>query len=440
MIKQDLFDLIEKFYKETWKYTKSDNLDNAMEYVYEIEEELHKNKNIDLNEVYNKLVIVIEIIRLKYGFKRTIVDSNIEIKEKVEKIDLADENLYSEYKIIKEMYDNYVNSLNDLLFLQIKNFSFNDGTYLALESLKSLITNEKYRKHLIPDQINEILIDCIKLINGISLLENIEKKYKEIIQEIWEESLSNSIDSNSFRVLFSNISGPIIDQANNLIKRPNQSSCSMISSNFIATYLGNCRRIGFIYPNNSNIIMVGASDLGSNVFGAGVKNKEKGTLLATPDVLEKIGIEMSLQNNEDLLYSKYYNEVLVDSKPCGIVIIGYGEEDINIDYEDTIKLADELGLPLYKIDITKYKDNLSERDKDYIAYHSILSYLGINSETMNYLIENNETDEIFNLIHEYKEIISQKFIELKKQGILNKENMIQALTDIVNIPNNNIKK
>ena len=79
MIKQDLFDLIEKFYKETWKYTKSDNLDNAMEYVYEIEEELHKNKNIDLNEVYNKLVIVIEIIRLKYGFKRTVVDRNIEI-------------------------------------------------------------------------------------------------------------------------------------------------------------------------------------------------------------------------------------------------------------------------------------------------------------------------------------------------------------------------
>ena len=65
----------------------------------------------------------------------------------------------------------------------------------------------------------------------------------------------------------------------------------MITSNFIGVYGGDHRRIGFIYPKDSNIIMASAYDLCSNVFGEGVRNKEKGTSLATPEVLERIGIE-----------------------------------------------------------------------------------------------------------------------------------------------------
>ena len=49
----------------------------------------------------------------------------------------------------------------------------------------------------------------------------------------------------------------------------------MISSNFIATYGSTSRKIGFIYPNNSEVIMSSAYDLGSNVFGDGVVNKKK---------------------------------------------------------------------------------------------------------------------------------------------------------------------
>ena len=194
-----------------------------------------------------------------------------------------------------------------------------------------------------------MLIDCVKLINGIGTIEKIETKYKELIQEILRESLFNSVDSDSFRVLFSNISGPLREQATNLINRPNQSSCSMISSNFLATYLGQYRRIGFVYPNDSNIIMASAYDLGSNVFGEGIKNKEKGTSLVTPEVLERLGIERAKAKDEDLLFSSCYNEVLVTSKPCGIMIIGFGEENINIDYEDAVRLADKLGLPLYNL-------------------------------------------------------------------------------------------
>lgn len=437
MLKRDLLALIESFIKETWKYNESDELDSDMEYVYKIENELNNSNDNDLEQIYNKLLSVIGMIRFKYGWESQIINTNSHLKERISKIDLNNEKLVDQYTIIKEMYIDYVKNITNVDFLCIQRNSSNEGLYLALESLKSIITNEKYRSFLKDKQVDEVLIDCVKLINGISTLQNIETKYKALIQEIWRESLFYSMDNDSFRVLFSNISGPLLDQSTNLIDRLNQNSCSMISSNFIATYLGRYRRIGFVYPNDSNIIMASAYDLGSNVFGTGVKNMEKGTSLVTPESLERIGIERTKAKDEDLLSSSCYNEVLVTSKPCGIMIIGFGEENLNVDYEDAERLADELGLPLYKIDVMKYKTELSETDKEYIAYHSVLSYMGINTETMNKLIQGNESDDIFKIINTNKELISQKFIELKNQGKLSKENMIQSLTDIIDIDKTN---
>lgn len=437
MIKQDLLTLIEEFIKETWKYKESNELDNDMEYIYLMENELKKNDNLDIKQFYNKLLAVIGMIRFKYGFECVVISGNGELKEKISKISIKDESILDKYNDIKEMYKDYINNITNVDFLQIQRVFFNEGLYLALESLKSLIINKEYRELLEDEQIGEILIDCIKLINGISSLHKIETKYKDIIQKIWRNSLSNSIDSDSFRILFSNISGPLLTQATNLINRANQSSCSMISSNFIATYGGRYRRIGFIYPSDSNIIMASAYDLGSNVFGEGVKNKEKGTILVTPEILEKIGIERAKENGEDLLSSSCYNEVCVSSKPCGIVMIGLGENDLNIAYENTVKLADELNLPLYKIDAMDYKDELSELDIEYIAYHCILSYMGIDDETMSQLIAKNEASNIITFIENNKESVSQKFMELKKQGTLTKENMFLSLTDIIYISKNN---
>ena len=438
MLKQDLLTLIDSFIKETWKYDFSDELDRDMGHIYRLEHELKKSDDIDLVQIYNKLLSVIGMIKFKYGYESKIIDSNSDLKEKVSRTSLDNENLADEYTAIKEKYLDYVKNIANIDFISIQRNSDNEGLYLALESLKSLITNDKYKSHLNDSQIGEVLIDCVKLINGVSSLNRIESKYKELVQGIWKESLFYSKDNESFRVLFSNISGLLQDQAYNLINRPDQSSCSMISSNFIATYLGEYRRIGFIYPNDSNIIMASAFDLSSNVFSTGVKNKEKGTSLATPEVLERIGIERTKEKGEDLLSSSCYNEVLVDSKPCGIMVIGFGEENLNVDYEDAVNLANDLKLPLYTIDVMKYKKDLSEKDKEYIAYHSVLSYLGINNITMSMLARQNKAGDIFKIIDSKKETISQKFMELKEQGILNKENMLQSLSDIidVNVPSN----
>jgi hypothetical protein len=249
--------------------------------------------------------------------------------------------------------------------------------------------------------------------------------------------LSNKVDDNKkFRFLFSNISNDINLrwQAERLINRLGQSSCSMISSNFIATYGDATRKIGFIYPNNSDIIMASAYDLGSNVFGEGSVNKEKGTTIVTPQVLEKIGKERTIKNGEDIYSSSCYNEILINAKPCGIVVLGLGEKDLNIDYQEAQMLSLQMNLPIYYIDTMKYKNNLSDSDKSYISFHSLMSFLGMSREELLQKIEqNNGYTEIYDLINIYKEQLAEVFLTLKKEGNLSKDNMCQIMSNIIDV-------
>ena len=432
MIKKDILDLINKFEMETWKYDDNDKLDYDMQYIYSIEKEI---KNVDeskLRPIYDKLIALIGVIRFKYGFESIIIKSNpnlFNLKEILDSFSFENSGIVSQYNYFLTIYNNFIINNRDMSFIKNKyeGIQGKEGLYLAVESMKSLISTDKYRQLLSDKEIKEIIVDCVKLNNGVVDIRVVESKYGAIIKHIWKESLSNNIDDNSkFRLLFSNISGGnLSEQADLLINRPNQSSCSMISSNFIATYGSKSRRIGFIYPSDSEILMASAYGIGSNVFGTGFKNREKGTILATPEVIEKIGMERAKTKNEDMYSSSCYSELLVNSKPCGILVIGLGEKDINIDYHDAIVLSKKMNLPIYYIDTMQYKTELSENDKYYISFHSIMSYLGISTGD---LIQQND---IYEIIDTYKDQISNIFLTLKMQGKLNKENMYQMISQII---------
>ena len=447
MLKKDILDLINSFEAETWKYADNDKLDIDMQYIYDIEKEIQNAHEESLKPLYDKLLSMIGIIRYKYGFESIVISSNpklADLKMITNNISLSSNDIINQYNYVSTIYNDYISKCKNIDFIENKyaNIQGKEGLYLTIESLKSLISNESYRKLLDTNKINEILIDCIKLNNGIISAQKLESKYKDIIKQIWECSLSNKVDENgNFRILFSNISGGNLrDQANMLINRPSQSSCSMISSNFIATYGDKTRNIGFIYSNNSEIIMASAYDLGSNVFKEGTVNKEKGTTIATPQVLEKIGKDRTLKNGEDIYSSSCYNEILVNAKPCGIVVLGLGEKDLNIDYQEAQMLSLEMNLPIYYIDTLQYKNNLSETDKNYIAFHSLMSYLGMSREALLQQIEqNNGYNEIYNLISIYKEPIANIFLTLKKEGNLSKDSMCQMMNNIIDISKINYK-
>lgn len=444
MLKKDILDLMEKFEAETWKYSDNDNLDNDMQYFYSIEKEIKNADESNLKPIYDKLTSIMGIIRFKYGFESIIINSNSELeglKKIIDGISLNSGNTINQYNYISTVYSNYTSKNKNMNFIENRYVCAQgkEGLYLAVESLKSLITNDEYRQLLNSDQINEIYTDCVKLNTGVVNIRTIESKYKDLIKQIWEKSLSNKIDDDGkFRVLFSNISGGNLrETANLLINRPNQSSCSMISSDFIATYGSETRKIGFIYPNNSEIMMASAYDLGSNVFGTGSVNQEKGTILATPEVIEKIGKLRAIQQGQDLYSSNCYNEILVNAKPCGIVVLGLGEKDLNIDYQDAKMLSLEMNLPIYYIDTMQYKDKLSESDKNYIAFHTMMSYFGISTSDL--LQQSDDYSNIYELINTYKEQIAEVFLTLKNNGNLSKENMSQIISGIVDISKTNCK-
>lgn len=441
MLKKDILDLINTFETETWKYVDNDKLDSDMQYIYSIEKEMQGVDEANLKSVYDKLLSMMGIIRFKYGFESMIINSNPELenlKKIIDDISLSSVDIINQYNYVSTVYGNCTSKNKNVDFINNKyeNVQGKEGLYLAIESLKSLISNESYRQLLDINKINEILIDCMKLNNGAVNVEKLEAKYKDIIKQIWEHSLSDKVDEyGNFRMLFSNISGGSLrGQAEMLINRPSLSSCSMISSNFIATYGDSTRKIGFIYPNNSDIVMASAYDLGSNVFGEGSVNKEKGTTIVTPQVLEKIGKERAIKNGEDIYSSSCYNEVLVNAKPCGIVVLGLGEKDLNIDYQEAQMLSLEMNLPIHYIDTMQYKTNLSETDKNYIAFHSLMTYLGISREELLQQIEqNNGYTEIYNLINIYKEQLAEVFLTLKREGNLSKDNMCQVMSNIVDV-------
>lgn len=434
MTKENILNTINTFEKETWKYIENEELYNAMDYIYLIEKEVKNNNEINLNEVYNKLLSTIGIIRFKYGFENIIINSNPDLKDLkiiINAISLKSPSIIDEYNYVSTLYNNYISKIKNANFIENKYKNGKEGLYLAVESLKSLINNKDYKQLLDPSKINELLVDCVKLNNDPNFENTINSKYKNIIKQIWKQSISNKIEENKdFKVLFSNISGNNLqDQAKLLINRPDQSSCSMISSNFMETYGDKTKKIGFIYPNNSEIILTSAYDLASNVFGKGAKNKEKGTTISTPQALEKIGIER--KNKNDSYESECYNEILVNAKPCGILVLGLGENDLNIYYEETKKLSLRMNLPIYYIDKMQYNKTLSEKDKEYIAFHSLMSYLGITNPDIN--------TNIYHLIDIYKEDLTNIFIKLKKEGKLNKHNMCQIINNIIDISKLNTK-
>lgn len=171
--------------------------------------------------------------------------------------------------------------------------------------------------------------------------------------------------------------------------------------------------------------------MGSNVFGQGIVNKEKESIIATPEVIEKIGIARAKSNGEDLYYSSSYNEIAVNSKPCGIVIIGLGEKDLNIYYEEAQKLAAEMNLPLHYVDTMQYKDNLSDSDKNYIAFHSVVSFFGISNPETLVKMDEIQFSEINKLADIYKEQISEIFLSLKKNGNFSRENLVQMMNSVI---------
>ena len=338
-----------------------DKIDKA---YYVIKEEIDNANESDFDEIAKRIDAVILAMDFKIGYTSMLVNQMPElssIKEKIDSLDLTSSYL-SMLEHIKEYRDElneHFNNLSnyDFLINPYTNQSGKEGLKLSLDSIKSIIENKSYQQEFGSKSIVDFLTDYIKLSHNAQLINKLQMEYYLPVQSIWQKELTTKPnDNNEFNMLVSMITGKtsqeIEFQVNNLLNRPDQHSCSLISNEFIATYKNGIANIGLIYPSDSKIICCGYEDLSSNVFGTGVKNRNLISQMATPKSLIENGKIKALSNGEDLLNSKSYNEVLIDasSKPCGvIVLVNDNSETLQDDIVQANILANNLGLPLIQI-------------------------------------------------------------------------------------------
>ena len=438
MTKKEVYEKLNDIDSMTWHYP--DDNREKWDYMYEKLFSMLKNATDEELESVNKTYdAVIKILPYKYGYEYEAIKMVPELLELVSKIDEFDLDK-NEQQInvfldsIKNLVTEYLNDTNDFSFLPnpYENVSGKEGLSLSIDSLNSIIENPKYLECFSDKSRLDIIADYVRILlsseNKMGYnKDKLEESYSEGLRKIWQNSLTDSLSNSltEFKTLFCTISGYNIDQARKLIDRPEQQSCSLISNNEMANYGGYYNKVGFIYPSNSKIICAGSSDLYSNVFAKGVKNREKGSYLATPSALENQTINNIDKKGEDRFHSESYNEVLVDSKPCAICIITMGEKELNHSYVKAKELASELGLPFEEINMLKFKPNITNDDMKYIAYHYYITKNNLESK----MLSDEEYKEMDNFINANSEEIFKTYINLVKSGIYTPDQLISIVSE-----------
>ena len=136
MLKNDIVDLINSFEKETWKYSENEELYNDMEYIYSIEESLKNVDESSIKPIYDKLISLIGMIRLKYGFESIIINTNPEfknLKNIVDGISLNSDDVIAKYNYVSSIYNSYLINIENMNFIdnEYENIQGKEGLYLA---------------------------------------------------------------------------------------------------------------------------------------------------------------------------------------------------------------------------------------------------------------------------------------------------------------------
>ncbi len=374
MDKTILQNKIDELDRSTW-HLQYDGNDEINDIFFKLIDEANQVTPDQFEEFLKKIEDIEEAIQYKYGYMYTLtkrIPDALDLTQKLDSIKLNGD-VKKDVEGFKLALMNKVNNLDnyDFLINPFEDRMSQDNLKLALDSIKNILENPRYQSKFPNRNKIDFLIDYIKLSENTNNsrieieFKKLEKEYKDSIDEIWKEELSNSYNENGeFKLLVSMISSPknsssVQEQVDRLLNRPEQHSCSLISNNFIGTYCNTTTKIGLIYPNDSNIISCGYRDLNSNVFGNGMINKEASTTLVTPKALLDNTVSIAKSRGEDLLNSPTYNEVLVDSntKPCGVIaLITKNHELLKDDLIQARILSRNLGLPLTVID-TMQKEN-----------------------------------------------------------------------------------
>ena len=408
-----------------------------------IEKEYNNIINSNDNEIaklksFSELLKKIEKVRFRYGGEYDALKSIPEYSEIISKFDNNEDINTIKYSKIKD-----VTSIGEDLEYNENDSKDKIRYTIVLNSIKSTFEDKSIRNILSEEELYSLYIEYYKLSQDPYYIEKAEKNLNNIMKKVWENTLTDINRFNNgdnFNLLVHNFSSgqdfeESLYQMENM--RDNRISCSYITDNHVGLYTDNMRRCGLIYPKDSTIIISGDRDLYTNEFSEGVqvKNREHSSSICSPQYLEKFGVNKVKDKGYEFDFNLEYNEVVLDSskKPIGLYIIGYGEKDINVDYNKLKELASKYNLPLIEIDMTEYRTKkgltpLDENGKKYIARHVIYSYYNVNLDGNN---DMNLVDHCNRLVDQLYEEIAEVYLKLKREDNLSKDNIINEIKNML---------
>lgn len=426
--------------------TDNDEYNKIYPKIYNMYYEMERTKDPKAKEqIIKDLYSRMKIAEFKYGGEYDALKDIPEYKGLIETIDYLEQIEDVDLRIKK--IEQIENAKYEIIrrVKQIDNTEVTTNADLQNDLLCSMNTMFRDNKDVLTDEeLYKLFIEYHKLKNDEYYIDKAQRNIKDISKKVWQHALTDPKtfkNGEDFTFLVHNFPAneSLIEHIVSSKKlRDKKTSCSLITDSYVGIY-GSRRRCGFIYPYASNIVASGKRDLytleaeGKQV----VKNREYDSTSLDPGFLEEAGKKQIEEDGEDFDFGSRHNEVLLDdAKPIAIYIMGYGEKDINCDYEEIQALAESMGLPIVEIDMTEYRekqglDPLGEKGKDYIAEHVIRSYLGINLSYTTNDTQSHFFEKMYMLKEACKKEIAEAYIKLKKSNNLNKENMMMMVDEII---------
>ena len=156
--------------------------------------------------------------------------------------------------------------------------------------------------------------------------------------------------------------------------------------------------------------------------------------LMLPQEIEDICIQQTIEENGEMLNyetTPIYSELVVDEFEIeGVYYISYGEHELAKDYERAKKVADERGLPLIEIDISKYRaehglEPMTDKAKMNLCRNILWKCCAGDRE-----LEQAYSQLAKGFIKSNFKDFYEKFMQLKENPEFSKEDILRAFADV----------
>lgn len=358
-----------------------------------------------------------------------------DLSKKIDQLTTQTEKTYNQ--VLKKVHRN--NDANTLY--STVGYIQSDSKAQLNDSEKSIIQDVKSQLEIImkSDDFKEEDVEAIaKYINGVSAK----------LFMVQQTQPQNFVSGEPFMFVAHNLTSSTDIKATDELYRKNFISASLITDKEMALYGNN--RVGFIYSIDNNVIASDSKDIysyntsddASQVF---IGKYDKPTI-KPPTQIEQECMQKTIDKNGEILNyvsvdsnnfykseNNFYSEVVLDirkKRPTGVFCVTNGEKELNLDYIEAKRLADEFGVPLVDIDISLYrsKSGLEPTTKNE-RIKSVADMLFVYYEKRGLNIDYSTRTA---LAEKYSEQIMNRMMNLKNSNQYSSELMMTMIDKVIN--------